>query len=129
MTPVDYAAWLWRNSPECRSWGWKPLFGWIRHSFKWNGVIHAMEGGELTGVGVARSVRTNQENDYFAHDQRGGVVWIDLVVTKSDGAIRKMWREMRRRFPMQFAVGFQRKERGERIVLKPIERMNKFLMP
>jgi len=130
MIAVDFARFLWLNSPQCRAWGWKRLFGLVRFNLNRKSLIYCTDAaGKCLAVGIGRPIsHGSQALDPYQRDERGEVMWIDAAVSISREALKTLWWTMRTKFPLQRVIGFERLKRNrKRYVFKEMRTMNRHM--
>ena len=80
MTAVEYIELS--GVPESKWPTFRAWFDWHRD----RGLVGvAKDGEEIKGVAIARCLDEGQKADYYAHNENGDNVFVDLTVTSVDG--------------------------------------------
>jgi hypothetical protein len=114
MNTVGLAAFVKRHWGGTRTWDRAQLVPWLEWFVSDERAVVIRRKGKVVGVGFGR-VLTDEEDhaNPYAHDERGALVWIDLIISKDRSVGSTLWTAMLKRFGKRAALGFQRCERAK----------------
>jgi len=97
-----------KHAPELNSWTDESLVAWVSFAIRRKRLICVYDADSvLVGIGAARCLTDRQDsNDWYAHDESGETVFVDLVV--GEGVMPVLWEAMGKRYGKRQRVAFRR---------------------
>ncbi len=109
MNTLGIAAYIKRHWKPARKWDRSQLVPWVDWFLSDNRLGVIQHDGRVIGVGLARTLSTEDEhNNMYAHKEDGPIAWVDLVITQDPKVSQLLWRLMVKRFGAKQVLGFQR---------------------
>ena len=127
ITVLKVAAFLRRHHAPCRTWPKKNLVSWLLWLWELDAVACVTDKGRLTGVGIARPVRSIVEGrDHYAVANGGTILWVDLAAARNPRVIALLLKQARERWGERLYVAFHRRKWARDTVLPWAAFMNRF---
>lgn len=113
------------NWTGAKDWSMESLMNWVGWCWHAGCIELAItRSGQIEGVGIARPVVTPTVEDRYQIDLHSENVHVDLLISKTKGARRFLWRTLAQRFGWKDTVSFHHHRRGERLVIHQFNRYN-----
>lgn len=97
-----------KHAPEMDSWADEALVTWVAFALKRKRLVCVYDADHvIAGLGAARCLTDTQDSDdWYAHDENGETVFVDLVI--GEGVMPVLWQAMWMRYGPRKRIAFRR---------------------
>jgi hypothetical protein len=110
---LPIAALAHQHWPKCRAWPADLLLDWLEWYRRDGRMAIARDRGAIIAFGLARNLNHLDERaDFYAHEDKGPIIWVDLAVARHPRALQLLWQLMIQRHGERNHVAFERGKSG-----------------
>lgn len=129
ITDVRIAEYLREILPDCQLRDLPEVVARVRwHMEQKQALVVVDEEGKIVGAALGRILNTMEEGmQHYVHHPEGGIVWVDLIATRSEAALPMLMRELKARWGHCQAVAGTVFNRNRELRVFPMNRLLKFI--